>query len=227
MREAGAEVEVFYTKTLDIKPCQGELNCQFKTPGRCFQKDNMEMLLPKLAEADIHVYASPVYVDGITGPLKNLWDRMIPSTHLSFELRDGHCRHPLRQGRDASKTVLVSTCGFWEMDNFDPLLVHIRAQCRNANRQFRRALLRPHAPALDTDGVRRRTGQRRLRGRKGGRAPTDRERRDVERDAGYSQSSAHVAGSVHAEGEPEIPAGTRRHGDRAIAEGQKTARRLS
>ena len=56
MREAGAEVELFYTKQLDIKPCQGEFKCRIT--GKCFQKDDMEMLLPKLTEADIQVFAT-------------------------------------------------------------------------------------------------------------------------------------------------------------------------
>jgi len=44
--------------------------------------------------------------------------------------------------------VLVSNCGFWEMDNFDPLLVHLKAVCKNAGRKFAGALLRPHGPVL-------------------------------------------------------------------------------
>jgi multimeric flavodoxin WrbA len=148
MKEAGAEVEVHYTSKLNIKPCQGELCCQTRTPGKCFQKDDMEMLLPRLAEADIQVFATPVFVDGMTGSLKNLLDRTMPLIDLAFELRDGHCRHPLRKGDATGKVVLVSNCGFWEMDNFDPLLAHIEAQCRNTNREFAGALLRPHGPAL-------------------------------------------------------------------------------
>jgi len=35
MREAGAEVELFYTKRLDIGPCQEEFNCWLKTTGKC------------------------------------------------------------------------------------------------------------------------------------------------------------------------------------------------
>ena len=27
--------------------------------------------------------------------------------------------------------MLVSNCGFWEMDNFDPLLVHMKAVSKN------------------------------------------------------------------------------------------------
>ena len=148
MREAGAEVELFYTMKLKIKPCQGEFNCWLKTPGECFQQDDMQMLLPKLGEADVLVIATPVYVDGISGPMKNLLDRIIPLAQPFFELRDGHCRHPRRDGGRGSQVVLVSNCGFWEMDNFDPLLVHIAAICKNLGSEFAGALLRPHGPAL-------------------------------------------------------------------------------
>jgi len=148
MKDAGTEVEIFYTRKLKINPCQGEFSCWVKTPGECFQKDDMQMLYPKLREADIWVFATPVYVDGISGPMKNLLDRVLPLVQPFFELRDGHCRHPLREGTKSGKIVLVSNCGFWEMDNFDPLLVHIKAACKNGSREFAGALLRPHGPAL-------------------------------------------------------------------------------
>lgn len=148
MREAGAEVELFYTRKLKINPCQGEFDCWFKTPGQCFQKDDMQMLHPKLREADIWVFATPLYVDGMTGPMKNLMDRIVPLVQPFFELRDGHCRHPWRQGTRDGQVVLVSNCGFWEMDNFDPLLVHMKAICKNADREFAGALLRPHGGGL-------------------------------------------------------------------------------
>ncbi len=148
MKEAGAEVELFYTKKLDINPCQGEFNCWYKTPGKCFQNDDMQMLLPKLLKADVVVYATPLYIDGINGPMKNLWDRVIPGVLPYFELRDGHCRHPLHDGVKMGKVVLVSNCGFWELDNFDALLVHIKSFCKNANTEFAGALLRPHGGGL-------------------------------------------------------------------------------
>jgi hypothetical protein len=59
------------------------------------------------------------------------------------ELRNGHCAHALREGTKTGKVVLVSNCGFWEHDNFDPLLVHMRAFCRTIGRTFAGALLRP------------------------------------------------------------------------------------
>ena len=150
MKEAGAEVEVFYTKKLDIKPCQGEFNCWLKTPGECFQKDDMEWLRPKWYEADIRVLATPLYVDGMSGPMKNFIDRNIPGAQPFFELRDGHIRHPGRGESRPSKTkmVLVTNCGFWERDNFDALVHHVEAICRNMNAEFAGALLRPQGPAM-------------------------------------------------------------------------------
>jgi len=147
-REAGAEVELFYTKKLNINPCQGEFNCWVKTPGKCFQKDDMETLLEKMGESEIWVFATPVYVDGISGPLKNLLDRAIPLVYPFIELREGHCRHPRRESVKTNKLVLVSNCGFWEMDNFDPLLIHMKAVCKNIGLEFSGALLRPEGPAL-------------------------------------------------------------------------------
>jgi hypothetical protein len=44
--------------------------------------------------------------------------------------------------------VLVSNCGFWEMDSFNPLLVHLEAYSNNARVEFAGALLRPHDPTL-------------------------------------------------------------------------------
>jgi len=148
MKEVGAEVELFYTRKLKINPCHGGFICWLKTPGECWQKDDMQMLYPKLSEADIYVFGTPVYVDGVSGPMKNLLDRIIPLVQPFFELRDGHCRHLVREGYRHGKMVLVSNSGFWEMDNFDPLLVHVKAFCRNGAMEFAGALLRPHGEAL-------------------------------------------------------------------------------
>lgn len=106
------------------------------------------MLLANIDLADILVLASPVYVDGITGPMKTLLDRMIPCIHPFIELQKGHCRHPVRSDKQGKKMVLVASCGFWERDNFDPLLVHLTAASKNLGLEFAGALLRPQGSAL-------------------------------------------------------------------------------
>ena len=148
MREEGCEIELFYTSRLRVKPCLGDRSCWTKTPGKCVQDDDVNMLLPKIQEAGIIVFATPLYVDGMPGTLKNLIDRLIPIIEPYFVMRDEHCRHPPRQPHKNSKVVLVSNCGFWEMDNFEPLVMHMQAICRNTCWEFAGALLRPHGEVL-------------------------------------------------------------------------------
>lgn len=148
MKEAGAEVDLFYTKKLNINPCTGEFNCWFKTPGKCYQNDDMQLIYPKIKVADVFVFASPLYSDGINGSMKNLIDRMIPGLDSFVELRDDRCHHPSRLFTKDRKMVLVSNCGFWEMENFSLMLVHMKAICKNASFEFAGALLRPHGESM-------------------------------------------------------------------------------
>lgn len=148
MNEAGADVELICTSDLRINPCYGDFNCWTKTPGICSQKDDMSMINQKMSQADILVFASPVYCDGVTGPLKMLMDRTVPQAQPFFELRDSHTRHPLRNDVRRGKIVLVSNSGLWELDNFDAMMAHIKAFSKNANAEFAGALLRPHGEAL-------------------------------------------------------------------------------
>ncbi len=144
LKSAGAEVELFYTGKLNINPCRGECNCWFKTPGKCFQDDDVQVIHPKLREADVWVFATPVYFWGMSGPLKTLLDRVLPLGEPFVTLHDDHCAHPLRPEVKGRKIVLVSSCGFWEMDNFDPLVAQLRTICRGIGFDFAGALLRPH-----------------------------------------------------------------------------------
>lgn len=148
LKEAGCEVDLFYTEKMEINPCSGRFICWTKTPGECKWNDDMEQVYSKTADSNIWVFSTPVYVDGVTGQMKTLIDRFIPLVKPFFELRDDHCRHPPRKELEDSKLVLISTCGFWEMDNFDPLITHMKAFCKNSGAEFAGALLRPHGGAL-------------------------------------------------------------------------------
>lgn len=148
MKEGGAEVEIYYTRDLKINPCLADHTCQLKTPGICVQDDDMKWLFSKINKADVWVWASPVYCDGVTGPMKILMDRMVPGAQPFIEMRDGRLRHlPLGEG-EPKKMILVSSCGFPEMETFDPMLAHMKAFCANANAEFAGALLRPSGPVL-------------------------------------------------------------------------------
>ncbi|MFW9961338.1 MAG: flavodoxin family protein [Candidatus Thorarchaeota archaeon] len=149
MKDAGAEVDIIYTRNLDIGDCRGCFNCWTSTPGKCIQDDDMSAVLEKMATSDLLILATPVYVDGMTGSLKTLLDRTIPILHGRFELRDNHCRHPLRAHVKRGRLALVSVCGFTEIDNFDPLITHVKAVCLNMSREFAGALIRPNPWIID------------------------------------------------------------------------------
>jgi len=144
MKDAGAAVDIIYTKGLDLGDCRGCFNCWSSSPGKCVQDDEMAPILERMADADIILLATPVYVDGMTGSLKSLLDRSIPLLHGAFEVRDDHCRHALRENVKAGKIALFSVCGFYEMDNFDPLIVHVKALSKNMSREYVGAVLRPY-----------------------------------------------------------------------------------
>ena len=148
-RGAGADVELVHLRGMDIKPCLGCFDCWTRTPGCCVQHDAMDELLPKFAAADTLVYATPLYVDGMNGTMKLFLDRCIPLIEPWFELREDHCRHPRRPGFKARQVVLVSAAGFTEVDNFDPLIAHVKAACRNMGCDFAGALVRPYAASLE------------------------------------------------------------------------------
>ncbi len=149
MKEAGAEIELFYIKKLKINPCISEMSCVIKTPGKCILNDDMQMLYPKLKEADIIVFATPLHFDGMTTTMKNLIERLwLPSGTPFLELRNGRVRHPVQPNTKKAKIVLLSNCGFYELENFTPLLAHIKAICENLSFEFAGALLRPHGPTL-------------------------------------------------------------------------------
>ena len=137
-KEAGANVELFYAAKLKIGPCNGDMSCWFVNPGICAQNDDMQLLLPKIKEADVIVWASPVYYSGITGPLKTIMDRQLPVYTIGEE-------RPRNQ-----KAVLVSTCGDWDVSMFDPLLAQMKAIYNNPEGgfEFAGALLRPMADGM-------------------------------------------------------------------------------
>jgi len=149
--EAGAETETVYLAKKKIKFCTGCFSCWLVHPGRCIHKnDDMEELRLLMRKSDILVYASPVYIDGITAIMKNFMERCMPNAQPFVEIRDGHTRHPLRgKGARQLKMVFLSTCGFGERDNFDPILQHMEAAAKNMKVQYLGALIRPMGPFLD------------------------------------------------------------------------------
>lgn len=143
LKEAGANVTRIDVYKQRIQPCSSCFSCWTHTPGECSQEDDMKTILPLVAQSDILTLATPVYVDGMTGPMKTFLDRLIPLLKGRVELRDGHMRHLVREDVKRGKIVLLSACGFAELDNFDPLVAHVKAASRNLGREYAGEILFP------------------------------------------------------------------------------------
>jgi multimeric flavodoxin WrbA len=153
MKEGGASVEVFYARRLNVKPCDGEFYCWNKRPGRCYINDDMQLLYPKLRDADILVLATPVYIP-FPGEMQNLLNRIVPLVNPIIKTRNGRTRARFRPDVKIKKIALVSSSGWWEMGNFGTVLRSVKELAKDASVEFAGALLRPHVSWLGENGKR-------------------------------------------------------------------------
>lgn len=68
-KEAGHEVEILHVGKMKINGCLGCEYCHTKGEGTCIQKDDMEKVMPAYKEADMIVFASPIYYFNMTAQL--------------------------------------------------------------------------------------------------------------------------------------------------------------
>ncbi len=77
---AGHAVIRFDLQTMDIHPCLGCLAGGKDPKSPCVQKDAMDLIYPVYREADIVVFASPMYYWSVTAQLKMVLDRLFAVT---------------------------------------------------------------------------------------------------------------------------------------------------
>lgn len=71
--EAGHEVELVSLNKLNVNGCTGCNACRYGKP--CVQKDDFHLLIPKIKEADLIVFASPLYFWTISSKIKAFIER--------------------------------------------------------------------------------------------------------------------------------------------------------
>ena len=72
-KDVGHEVEFISLKGKEIKFCKGCLACQ--KLGKCVIKDDAIEITEKMKEADVIVWATPIYYYEMSGQMKTLIDR--------------------------------------------------------------------------------------------------------------------------------------------------------
>lgn len=90
------EIEIVDTSGMKIVHCMGCNQCWLKTPGICAYKDDYEIILKKLVQADNLWIVSDTRFGFLDYKGKRLMDRIMPMLNMTIGFRDGWMRHELR-----------------------------------------------------------------------------------------------------------------------------------
>lgn len=77
--EAGAETEMIDLCDVRVTPCTACEGCSFN--GICVFEDDLPAIVERMKEADGLVFASPVYIDNVSGQMKIFFDRLADAIH--------------------------------------------------------------------------------------------------------------------------------------------------
>ena len=86
-RELGAQVKYYTLFKMKFMACQGCFGCRLQPD--CVIKDEVHEALQRVKTADAVVIGSPIYMMQMTGPVKNLHDRLFPLMDTEGQPRFG------------------------------------------------------------------------------------------------------------------------------------------
>lgn len=114
---AGHTVEMVDVAHAKIHPCTGCIHCGYEGP--CVQKDDVEDIRRKILDADMLVFATPLYYYGMSAQLKTMVDRF--------------CAFNSSIQRKHMKSALLAVA--WNSDSwtFDALEAHYKTLVRYLN----------------------------------------------------------------------------------------------
>lgn len=115
--EAGHTVRRFDLTDLQIRPCTGCVACGYEGP--CVQKDENQIIRQAVLEADMMVFATPLYYYGMSAQLKTVIDRF--------------CAYNSSIQRKHMKSALLAVA--WNSDSwtFEALESHYKTLVRYLN----------------------------------------------------------------------------------------------
>lgn len=85
-QEQGHAVEKVTLFDKQIGFCKGCLTCQ--STQKCIIQDDANAIIEKMKEADVLVFATPIYYYGLSGQMKTLLDRANPLYSADYRFRD-------------------------------------------------------------------------------------------------------------------------------------------
>lgn len=85
-REVGNNVELLTLSGKDIRFCRGCLSCV--RTGKCIINDDAPEIVAKMHDADVIVFATPIYYYEMSGQMKTLLDRANPLYDSDYRFTD-------------------------------------------------------------------------------------------------------------------------------------------
>ncbi|MEA4846866.1 MAG: flavodoxin family protein [Clostridiaceae bacterium] len=126
-----ADITKVFLQEKKIQCCTACGACRDATLGQCIIKDDMQALYPLFLQADVLVYATPVYWWSVSAQLKAFMDRCyaINSTKESFEgkkvaLLMSYGGELPNKGPDIVKSTFEEICDYRDME-----LIHAYGVC--------------------------------------------------------------------------------------------------
>ena len=131
LEEKGAECTSFDVYDMDLRPCVACRTCQKDwTIFGCPQNDDMQKIFDAAMDADLLVFASPIYSWYCTPPLKNALDRLVYGMNKYYGEEMGPS---IWKGK---KAALISTCGYPVDKGADLWKEGMRRYCKHSKLEF-------------------------------------------------------------------------------------------
>lgn len=105
-------VEIISVADVKVGGCTGCNACYASNSNKCIQKDDMQNIYDKLADAQTIVIATPIYFYGVSSQLKGIIDRL---------------HNPIRNTFSVKKLVLLMVCADTEPSVFDSVTAMFQA----------------------------------------------------------------------------------------------------
>lgn len=110
-RESGHDVEEISLTNKNINFCKGCLVCQNNKP--CVIKDDANKIIESIKNADVVVFATPIYFYEMCGQMKTLLDRTNPLFIQDYQFRDIYLLATCADENEAAIDTAISGLQGW------------------------------------------------------------------------------------------------------------------
>ncbi|MGB4210064.1 MAG: flavodoxin family protein [Thermovirgaceae bacterium] len=127
--ENGFATDIIRLQGLNLTGCTDCRKC-WSGGSPCVIDDDMDKVYEKVREADLLVFASPLYWYSWSSQIKPVWDRFLPFHHAKarWDLKD-------------KKALLVAAAGDDKPEAFEGMLFSFRTSCRLLGMEMVKPLL--------------------------------------------------------------------------------------